>query len=140
MMDWGHIITIANMMLSLVIAVVVFWVNTKTSKIDKLEEKLDQKAEQIINARFAAIESRMRDPFKSLDLIVARIEKRLERGDEAFGAQAERSHSLDKKIAVSEADVKLWVRENFATIGDLQALRVAMQEIQIAIGSKKHGH
>ena len=137
-MDWNHVISLLSLIVSTITVILLFWVQAKASKIDKLEEKLDKKAEDIINARFTAIESRIQLPFSRFDEIIARIEKRLERGEAAFGAQAEVSHSLDKKIVEAKADIRAWAMENLATVRDLHELRATVREMEIAMRSRKN--
>jgi len=134
-MDWSHFISIANIVVSMLIAIVLFRVQTKAAKIDRLEEKLDQKAEQIINARFAAIEGRVHEPIKRFSDAVDRIEKRLDRGDEEFGAQAEKTHSLDKKILEAKSEVRDWARGLFATVEELRELKNSVRDLERAMRS-----
>lgn len=127
---------IVDVVLSTILAIAFFWIKSKADKIDSLEKKLNERADQIVNERFASIEYHIQEPFKRFDEIIKRIEKRLERGEETFGAQAETAHSLDKKIVEAKAEIKTWAMENFATARDLADLRNIVQDLRVIIGNR----
>lgn len=132
----SDIIGIVNIVVSLAVTIGLFYVAGKARKIDKLEEKLDHKADQLITARFNAVAGELRSPMLRFEEIVKRIEQRLDHGDASFGEQAEVAHQLDKKILEATSDLRTWALENFASAPELHELRRSVQDMRVALAGK----
>lgn len=128
-MNWEMI----NLIVSSIIVLGLFYVGAKASKIDKLQDNMEDLAEKLVNTKFALLAAKMEGPFEKLATIIKGIEQRLERGDEVFDRQGEASHKIELKLATSAAENRNWTMQNFATKEEVKAISEALIQIKVAL-------
>lgn len=124
--------------IQIVHSVATFWIAQKARKIDALEASLEAKSEKLIEAKFATLAAQLQTPIATLDVIVQRIEKRLARGDEEFGSQAEQLHQVENRHLREIAAVKTWADDRFALRSEFEDARREIGNIRVALGRVEH--
>ena len=131
--DWGIALGVIGIVMNLVVAVGVFYVGSKTQKIDTLESRLEQSADEKIEAKFAAMENKLLLPINGLKTMLDETQRRLGRGDQHFDDLNERDQDIQIKLATKFGELQKWMLENFASKKDLESLGDRFDGLQRAV-------
>jgi len=104
----------------------MFQISSRTGKIDKLEEALNARAGQLIDAKFSTLIAEMQVPIAEFNQGLKGVKERLQRGDEIFDKQQEEAQQL----RLDGEKMKLWVRERFATKEAFERLSAAVDQMK----------
>ena len=132
-MDWNLVLSVLSLVISSLLTVGIFYVGSKASKIDKLQEQLEERAGEIIEVRMQALESRLQISVKSLEHIVATMQQRLESGDQHFKNVDAKNHALELKVItqVQEMYRGLATREDVKELGSqVASMKTTIAELQ----------
>lgn len=138
-MNWEAVIAVVggiSLIFEILLAVWLWVVGAKVGKIDQLEEKLSTRADELIEAKFELVGSRLQTPMVKLETVLDSIIERLDKGDEHFDDQAERAREIEAKVD----GVKLWTREHFVAQQDLRDIDNAVKSLQTALSSCQITH
>ena len=105
----------------------------KTRRIENLESRFEDKAEELVDAKLEARTGGIRASLEVLASEVRRINERLGRGDADFKDLNERDHALELKFSNRVDALKDFIRETCATKADLEKLNDRFTALQIAV-------
>lgn len=108
---------------------------TKTRKIEKLEERLGEKAEQLVTVKFDAHASGLKGSIDLLTTQITAINQRIEDGDECLDGLAKGDHRLELQQIQSLAELKVWVMQNAATTADVKELGGRVDRLQHVVST-----
>ncbi len=106
-MDWNLLLTVVSLAMNVIVTIALFYIGSKTAKIDQLEHRLGEAADRRIDEKFAAQQAQCAMRHVTLD-------KWLEAGDAHFREARESEKSMARDIAD--------IRENMATRQDLNRM------------------
>lgn len=93
------------------------------SRIEALEDKLEEKTEQIVDARFAMISASFQASLVELKTLVGEMRERLKAGDAAFKEDDQARHKLEIKLVTQ-------IAERCATKDELRELAQRMSSLE----------
>jgi hypothetical protein len=128
--EWMQVILIG---LDILIGVALAYVGVKTAKIDKLEDRLQKKAEELVDARYSAMAREIRIQVDQFGEVVQEMRHRLKMGDEKFDKDDEQRHKLELKTVQQLAELKTIISEKFASKADLESLRESMHRLSLEL-------
>jgi hypothetical protein len=96
--DWSNVLGVINIIATVMLGVGLFYVGTKTSQIDKITDKAEKAANQVVDVRFAAADEAKKA-----------MEERLEKGDRSFDKLDDRDREIERMLLTREAALKDWI-------------------------------
>ncbi len=133
--DWQLALSVVTLLVEVLLGIGLYYVGAKANQVSELRRALEAKAENLVDAKFASVAGRMDLSMSRLEDSIGRIEQRLERGDETFGAQEEAQHKLDKKITEAKAELREWTNERFAMAEDMRDVRHAVEKLRVDLAT-----
>lgn len=127
--SWNLLLGVANIAVSGGITLGLFYVGSKTSKIDKMEDQLRTAASEAVDLRIAKIAGEINVAIGGLKAIVNEMQRRLERGDEAFDSTTNKWHQLELRTQQKIADLQT----QCASKEDVQRIESRLNEVAIAL-------
>lgn len=130
-MDWNLVISICNIVISSLLGVALFYVGSKASKIDKLEDRLRAAASEAVDLRFSKLSGETAAALSSLHAIINEIQRRLAQGDAEFRADEEQRHKLELRTLQQIEEIK----RSYATRDDLKAIEDRLLKLQVTVNA-----
>jgi hypothetical protein len=124
---------VISIVVNVFVVIALAYVGSKTSKIDKLEEALEDKAAKLIEAKFSVLAAEMNTPIAQLATIVDQIQNRLARGDESFNEQFDKAHELEIKQTMSNAATREWAMKTFVTREEFHEIADSLRKMQVSL-------
>jgi hypothetical protein len=118
-----------SLLANVVVALVLAWIGRKIQRIEKLEEALTAKAEEMIAARFDALADKCAMKHATVNGELARIDRRLENGDAAFGELNHGATEFRVKLVQAVSDLRDFVHESCARREDVEGLKKSIAEL-----------
>lgn len=113
------VVSIVGILAEVVMSIVLYAVAQRAKKIDTLESRLEESADEKIEAKFAAVKNELLLPINSLKTLLDETQRRLGRGDQHFDDLNERDQDIQIKLATRFGDLQKWMLENFASKKDV---------------------
>lgn len=107
------------------------------SKYDRLQDRLEKKAESEIDQRFKVLEAQVMGRIDKLVSELESAQRRLGAGDRLFKAMQDRDHQLDMKTLQALEALRRDVIENMATKTEVEQLRQGQHAIEQQVASIK---
>ena len=117
----------------LLMVIALFYIGNKASKIDALEGNVTRKAEEVVDTRFRLLSAEFTGVMTQLRTVVEGIEKRLERGDDAFDRQGEAQRSLELQAERREGKMRNWAMETFGTRHEITELSDNVRKLEVLL-------
>ena len=131
-MDLTMVISIVSGFVSTIVGA---YVAAKVRKLERIEQRLEERTEQVIDQKFAAMESGCTLKHSAVAGEFRRIEQRLEKGDAAFHGMDEKTVESRVALVRAVADLRDYVRDNSATKGEISDLKSQVSELQRSIAA-----
>jgi paraquat-inducible protein B len=119
--------------LDLIIAIALFWVGAKASKIDKLEENIEAKAQELIDAKCRLMTAQVDVSLAKVNTAIEHQERRLERGDEQFDEDTQALRTLELRHSTRFEQERTFNFQNFAARAELQAFEERMRDLELKL-------
>lgn len=116
---FGTIVGIINGAVSVYVILVV-------NRLNRSEDRLAKKSEDYIDSRFENMHGQCKLKHEVVSHEISAINKRLERGDNAFDAQGEGSHRIEIKLVAAIGELR---REMLAECADRQAVEKLASQV-----------
>lgn len=115
-------VAIVGILAEVVMSICLYVVAQRAKKVDTLESRLEQSANEKIEAKFAAMESKLLLPINGLKTMLDETQRRLGRGDEHFDDLNDRDRKLETALLSKLSEMKDWMHETFATKRDYETV------------------
>lgn len=126
--------TIALFVINLVVGVLVAWLlyreRAREARIVRLEQNLEHRAEQLIEARLSGVASHLEGVINVVNERVTNIRDRLKAGDNNFADLDKRDRELEARFNLRFEQLKDYLHEHFATKQDVADVRRQVHQIQ----------
>ena len=129
-MDWNLVLTVISLAISSLLTVGMFYVGSKASKIDKLEEQLKKNSDDRINTQMQLIRAELQIPLTELNAMVTQIRERMRDGSEHFEEVDKSNHRLELKTQLMVGDLKTYMVQNMATKEDFSNLNQRLTQAE----------
>ena len=116
--NWGPI----NALASALLTIALFYIGSKASKIDKLEDQLKKNSDDRINTQMQLIRAELQIPLTELNAVVAQIRERMHDGSDHFQEVDKKNHQLEIKTQVMVGELKTYIAQHMATKEDISKL------------------
>lgn len=130
-LNWQLLFSVANLAITTVITVALFYVGSKAKKIDQLEERLRSAATEAVDLRFGSLAGKLEATVAGLRAIVEEIQRRLQRGDTQFDRANDIQHRLELKTMQQLSELK----DQCASKEEVQELRVRHNSLEIKVNT-----
>lgn len=130
-MDLSVAISIVNIVVSGLLTVALFYVGSKASKIDQLEDRLRSAANEAVDLRFGKHAAEMASAMTAVNTIIAEVQRRLADGDAKFDADGQERHKLELKTLMQVEQLK----GNCVKRDDLRRVEQEIVKLQVSVGN-----
>lgn len=127
------LLSLANLLISSAITIALFYIGSKTSRIEKLEGELKSATSDFINAKMEVISREIETSLQSVRETIERIEERMNKGDGKFDSLQEHAAKNQITTITAAAQIREYVAENYATKADVRELAGALRKLEIAV-------
>ncbi len=135
-MNWEMVIAIVGILefiASIVMGIGLYLVSQKAARIDRLEEHVTAKAEELIQTRFELLAVEFKGMLDQVKTVVEGLKERLGRGDAAFDSQDEKQQRMELQLERREAALKEWAMKEFGSKAELAALGQSVHQAEIML-------
>jgi chromosome segregation ATPase len=122
---------ITQMVLNVVMALALLWVNGKTRRIENLESDLKRTAGELVDQKVG----QLRGAIEHLTREISSINARLSRGDEAFARANAQDHAQDIRLVTKIDELKDYIRDRCATQDDSQRMAERVRAMEVAVAA-----
>lgn len=133
------VVSIVGIFAEIALGICLYVVAQRAKKVDTLESRLEENADEKIEAKFTAMENKLLLPINGLKTMLDETQRRLGRGDQHFDDLNERDQDIQIKLATRFGELQKWMLENFASKKDLESLGDRFDGLQRAVNVHESG-